>query len=71
VSTLTHRIWEKNASVDTEAPGDVVSSGTVVVRGRGLAVVTATGTDSAMGRIAELMATGSGLIRRLPAVETR
>ena len=36
----------------------VLSAGTVVVRGRGLAEVTATGTDSAMGRIAALMATG-------------
>ncbi|GLL04595.1 cation-translocating P-type ATPase [Dactylosporangium matsuzakiense] len=51
--------------------GGVVSSGTVVVRGRGQAVVTATGAASAMGRIAGLMATGSGLTplqRRLVGV---
>jgi P-type Ca2+ transporter type 2C len=39
----------------------MVSSGTVVVRGRGQAVVTATGPDSAMGRIAALMTARSGL----------
>ena len=33
-----------------------MSAGTVVVRGRGLAVVTATGGASAMGRVAALMA---------------
>ncbi|MGH6656999.1 MAG: cation-translocating P-type ATPase [Actinocrinis sp.] len=38
-----------------------VSAGTAVARGRGLAVVTATGADSAMGRIAALMATGPSL----------
>jgi Ca2+-transporting ATPase len=38
-----------------------VSSGTVVVRGRGQAVVTATGTASAMGRVAALMTAKSGL----------
>lgn len=32
-----------------------VSAGTVVVRGRGVAVVTATGSGSAMGRVAALM----------------
>ena len=48
-----------DATGDLERAG--VSAGTVVVRGRGRAVVTATGTDSAMGRIASLMATGSGL----------
>ncbi|MFI1996622.1 cation-translocating P-type ATPase [Actinoplanes sp. NPDC020271] len=40
---------------------DQVSSGTVVVRGRGRAVVTATGAAGAMGRIAGLMDTGAGL----------
>jgi Ca2+-transporting ATPase len=49
-------------SVPVDKPaGETVSAGTVVVRGRGLATVTATGTASAMGRIAALMATGSGL----------
>jgi Ca2+-transporting ATPase len=62
---------DKSAGLDREVPGDVVSAGTVVVRGRGRAVVTATGTASAMGRIAALMATGSGqtpLQRRLVGV---
>jgi P-type Ca2+ transporter type 2C len=40
-----------------EGPGGVVSAGTVVVRGRGRAFVTATGADSAMGRIAMLLGT--------------
>jgi Ca2+-transporting ATPase len=54
-----------------EEPVDAVSAGTVVVRGRGQAVVTATGAASAMGRIAALMSTGSGLTplqRRLVGV---
>ncbi|GAB2953276.1 cation-transporting P-type ATPase [Nonomuraea fastidiosa] len=48
-----------------------VSSGTVVVRGRGRAVVTATGAASASGRIAALMVKGGGLTplqRRLAGV---
>ncbi|MEV6924617.1 cation-transporting P-type ATPase [Dactylosporangium sp. NPDC051485] len=52
-------------------PDALVSSGTVVVRGRGLALVTATGPRSAMGRIAALLATGTGLTplqRRLVGV---
>ena len=51
---------DKAAAGRPEQPGDVVSAGTVVVRGRGRAVVTATGAASAMGRIAALMATGPG-----------
>jgi len=50
---------------------DAVQAGTVVVRGRGQAVVTATGAASAMGRIAGLMSGGSGLTplqRRLVGV---
>ncbi|WMX48458.1 HAD-IC family P-type ATPase [Streptomyces roseicoloratus] len=35
--------------------GTVVSAGTVVVRGRGVATVTATGASSALGRIAALL----------------
>jgi len=49
---------------DSSVPGgrrDVVSAGTTVVRGRGRAVVTATGTASAMGRIAALMGEQQGL----------
>ncbi|NUR84657.1 MAG: cation-translocating P-type ATPase, partial [Nonomuraea sp.] len=52
-------------------PGDRVSSGTVVVRGRGLAVVDAVGAASAMGRIATLMGKGAVLTplqRRLMGV---
>lgn len=54
-----------------KAGGSPVSSGTVVVRGRGRAVVTATGAASASGRIASLMVKGSGLTplqRRLVGV---
>ena len=50
---------------------DAVSAGTTVVRGRGRAVVTATGTASAMGRIAALMGGRQGLTplqRRLAGV---
>ncbi|MFF0473997.1 cation-translocating P-type ATPase [Streptomyces sp. NPDC004284] len=36
-------------------PGTGLSAGTVVVRGRGVAVVTATGASSALGRIAALL----------------
>lgn len=52
-------------------PGDPVSSGTVVVRGRGLATVTATGVASATGRVAALMVAGPSLTplqRRLAGV---
>ncbi|MFB7419760.1 hypothetical protein ACFC1L_34730 [Streptomyces sp. NPDC056210] len=35
-----------------KAPGARLSAGTVAVRGRGVATVTATGADSALGRIA-------------------
>ncbi|GAA3388129.1 HAD-IC family P-type ATPase [Streptomyces roseoviridis] len=35
--------------------GDTLSAGTVVARGRGVAVVTATGASSALGRIAALL----------------
>lgn len=38
-----------------EATGDSMSSGTVVVKGRAVAVVTGTGASSALGRIAALM----------------
>jgi P-type Ca2+ transporter type 2C len=51
---------EKAAGTPGQRP-DAVSAGTTVVRGRGRAVVTATGAASAMGRIAALMGTGHGL----------
>ncbi|MEU7749216.1 cation-transporting P-type ATPase [Nonomuraea sp. NPDC049158] len=44
-----------------KADGDPVSSGTVVVRGRGRAVVTAVGAASASGRIASMMVKGAAL----------
>ncbi|MGW7456333.1 HAD-IC family P-type ATPase [Streptomyces sp. NPDC054797] len=44
----------ESVSVDKD-PGARLSAGTVVVRGRGVAVVTATGADSALGRIAALL----------------
>ena len=64
---------DKSAVADHEADAahSTLSAGTVVVRGRALAVVTATGADSAMGRIAALMATGPSLTplqRRLVGV---
>ncbi len=64
---------EKSAVADHEATTalSTLSAGTVVVCGRAFAVVTATGADSAMGRIAALMATGPSLTplqRRLVGV---
>ncbi len=59
------------AAADAQQSADAVSAGTVVVRGRGLAVVTATGAASAMGRVAALLVAGSGLTplqRRLVGV---
>ncbi|WP_330300680.1 cation-translocating P-type ATPase [Streptomyces sp. NBC_00503] len=44
----------ESVSVDKD-PGSRLSAGTVVVRGRGVATVTATGADSALGRIAALL----------------
>ncbi len=43
------------AAAGDEHPGDLVSAGTVVVRGRGRARVTATGLASAMGQVAAMM----------------
>ena len=57
--------------VDKAAGRGAVSAGTTVVRGRGQAVVTATGTASAMGRIAAMMGERQGLTplqRRLAGV---
>ncbi len=53
----------ESAPVDKTPAGDdgVVSAGTVVTRGRGRAVVTATGAASAMGRIAALVGARPGL----------
>jgi magnesium-transporting ATPase (P-type) len=51
-----------SAPVDkSPSPRDVVSAGTTIVRGRGMAVVSATGEASSMGRIVALMAERQGL----------
>ncbi len=60
---------EKIAAAPDQAGG--VSAGTVVVRGRGRAVVTATGAASSMGRVAALLGARPGLTplqRRLAGV---
>ncbi len=54
-SALTGESVPVDKSLGGGDPVPSVSAGTVVVRGRGLAVVTATGLDSAMGRVAALM----------------
>jgi P-type Ca2+ transporter type 2C len=61
----------ESVPADKGAGRDAVSAGTTVVRGRGRAVVTATGSASAMGRIAALMGDRQGLTplqRRLAGV---
>jgi len=52
---------DKSPGAARDGAASTVSAGTVVVRGRGRAVVTATGTASAMGRIAALMTAKAGL----------
>jgi len=56
---------DKRASEDPEGGGEDpaarVSSGTVVAKGRGQAVVTATGENSAAGRIASMLGREAGL----------
>ncbi|AQY20614.1 hypothetical protein T261_08387 [Streptomyces lydicus] len=52
----------------------LLAAGTVVVRGRGRAVVTATGSDSTLGRIATMVTRAPGptpLQRRLAAFGRR
>jgi len=59
------------AAAGQDGQADKVAAGTVVVRGRCLAVVTATGRDSSMGRVAALMGGRQGLTplqRRLAGV---
>ena len=61
----------ESVPADQAAGRDAVSAGTTIVRGRGRAVVTATGVASAMGRIATLMGQRQGLTplqRRLAGV---
>jgi Ca2+-transporting ATPase len=60
-SALTGESVPVEKAPGTGPAADAVSAGTVVVRGRGQAVVTATGTASAMGRIAGLMTARSAL----------
>ncbi|MCW7986991.1 ATPase [Streptomyces platensis subsp. clarensis] len=58
----------KETGTDSQRP--LVAAGTVVVRGRGRAVVTATGGDSTLGRIATMVTRAPGptpLQRRLAA----
>ncbi|MFH9347947.1 cation-translocating P-type ATPase [Kitasatospora sp. NPDC017646] len=55
-SMLTGESLPVAKTVGTGAPGDeTVRAGTVVLRGRALAVVTTTGAESALGRIAALL----------------
>jgi Ca2+-transporting ATPase len=52
---------DKSPGAARDGAAALVSAGTVVVRSRGRAVVTATGTASAMGRVAALMTARPGL----------
>ncbi|HTJ72232.1 MAG TPA: cation-transporting P-type ATPase, partial [Actinospica sp.] len=73
-SALTGESVPVDKTVDdrrADTSASLLSAGTVVVRGHGLALVTATGADSAMGRIAALMSAGPTLTplqRRLVGV---
>ncbi|HEX6931072.1 MAG TPA: HAD-IC family P-type ATPase, partial [Streptosporangiaceae bacterium] len=60
-SALTGESVPVDKTPTLDGPDGVVSAGTVVTRGRGRAVVTATGAASAMGRIAALVGTRPGL----------
>ncbi len=60
-SSLTGESVPVEKSAGGEEPSGAVAAGTVVVRGRGRVVVTATGADSALGRIAALMGSPPGL----------
>jgi P-type Ca2+ transporter type 2C len=62
-SALTGESAPVDKTTGSAGLGDVVSSGTVVVRGRGRVTVTAPGTASAMGRIAAMLVTAPGLTR--------
>lgn len=67
-SSLTGESVPVEKTRDADPALGAVSAGTVVVHGRGRAVVTATGADSALGRIASLMGAAPGttpLQRRL------
>ncbi|MEU5644449.1 cation-translocating P-type ATPase [Streptomyces milbemycinicus] len=60
-SSLTGESVPVEKAPDGESSRGTVSAGTVIVRGRGRVQVTATGADSALGRIASLMGTAPGL----------
>ncbi|MFD7445642.1 cation-translocating P-type ATPase [Streptomyces sp. NPDC059909] len=60
-SSLTGESVPVEKAPDSDASRGRVSAGTVIVRGRGRVVVTATGADSALGRIASLMGAAPGL----------
>ncbi|MEU3253744.1 cation-translocating P-type ATPase [Streptomyces sp. NPDC006997] len=60
-SSLTGESVPVEKAPDAGTPRGAVSAGTIIVRGRGRAVVTATGADSALGRIASLMGAAPGL----------
>src|SRR5690242_6996620 len=65
------RLTGESVPADKAAGRHTVSAGTTIVRGRGQAVVTATGAASAIGRIAGLMGNRHGLTplqRRLAGV---
>jgi P-type Ca2+ transporter type 2C len=53
----------ESVPVMRDRPGDLLSSGTTVVRGRAVVIVSATGADSALGRIAAAL---SGAVRPTP-----
>jgi Ca2+-transporting ATPase len=70
-SALTGESVPVDKSAHADGRPDVVAAGTVIVRGRGRAVVTATGAQSSMGRVAALMGERQGLTplqRRLAGV---
>lgn len=60
-SSLTGESVPVEKAPDTDASRGTMSAGTVVVRGHGRVLVTATGVDSALGRIASLMGAAPGL----------
>ncbi|MDX2820311.1 cation-translocating P-type ATPase [Streptomyces ipomoeae] len=60
-SSLTGESVPVEKAPDQDASRGAVSAGTIVVRGHGRVVVTATGADSALGRIAALMGAAPGL----------
>jgi Ca2+-transporting ATPase len=70
-AALTGESAPVDKSADPDGPAADVSAGTVVVRGRGQALVTATGAASAMGRIAAMMTTAPAMTplqRRLAGI---